>query len=292
MRPFTAEPGYTDDFVAVRDFLIRLNADEVRAPGFLWGRWEWGFALPHLDTTSLDRIGVWERDGRIVALATYEQGLGDAWLVVDPDHRDLLTEMVDHAIDRLAKDGKVRILVPDDDAELADIVTSRGLVRTRWDEPNSVLDLTGDLGYELPEGFRVVSLADEWDLRAFHRVMHRGFGHPGEPDYSEPELAWRLRSTSAPSQRPDLQLLVEVPGGGYGAFCGIWVRPGCPYAMVEPVCTDPDLRRRGLGRAAVLEGARRARDLGATKAYVGSGQEFYLALGFQPIVGGTFWETA
>src|SRR5690606_8729103 len=120
--------GFTDDFYAVRDFLVRLNADEVRKPGFLWGRWEWAFALPCQDTTALDHIGVWEQDGRVVGLATYEEGLGDAWLVVDPDHRDLLPAMVDHAVDRLSADGRVRILVPDDDAGLAGHAAARGLV--------------------------------------------------------------------------------------------------------------------------------------------------------------------
>ncbi|VEH35733.1 hypothetical protein [Cellulomonas fimi] len=239
VRPFTAEPGFTEDFCAVRDFLVRLNADEVRTPGFLWARWEWAFALPFQDTTALDRIGVWEQDGHVVGLATYEQGLGDAWLVVDPDHRDLLSAMVDHAVDRLSADGRVRILVPDDDAELAGHAAARGLVRAEDGEPNALLDLTSDLHYVLPDGYRTVSLADDWDLRAFHRLLHRGFGHAGEPDYGESELAWRLRSTASPSQRADLQVLVQSREGAYGAFCGVWLWPGSAYAMVEPVCSDP-----------------------------------------------------
>src|SRR5690606_4963893 len=65
-RAFTAEPGFTPDFFRVREFLRRLNAGEVRAPGFLWGRWEWAFCLPLQDQSALDRIGVWESDGEIV----------------------------------------------------------------------------------------------------------------------------------------------------------------------------------------------------------------------------------
>lgn len=289
MRPFTTESGFTDDFARVRDFLVHLNADEVRTPGFLWARWEWAFALPFLDTSALGRIGVWERDGGVVGLATYEQGPGDAWLVVDPDHRALLPAMVDHAVDHLAVDGRVRVLVPDDDGELADLAAARGLARTDDGEPNAVLDLAVDLGYRLPEGFRVTSLAEEWDLRAFHRLLHRGFDHPGEPDWSASELEWRLNSTASPGQRPELEVLVQAPDGSYTAFCGTWLWPGSEYALVEPVCTDPDWRRRGCGRAAVLEAVRRCRDLGARSAYVGSDQEFYRRLGFTPTVGGTWW---
>nr|WP_166805245.1 GNAT family N-acetyltransferase [Cryobacterium sp. TMT2-4] len=85
-------------------------------------------------------------------------------------------------------------------------------------------------------------------------------------------------------------MLVVAPDGDYAAYCGIWHEPGTTYALVEPVCTDPDHRRRGLGRAAVLEAARRCRDLGAQAAYVGSNQAFYSALGFTPHSNGIWWK--
>ena len=52
-------------------------------------------------------------------------------------------------------------------------------------------------------------------------------------------------------------------------------------AYIEPVATDPDYRRMGLGKAAVLECVRRSSILGADVAWVGSGLEFYLAIGFK-----------
>lgn len=33
-RRYTSEPGFTDDFFAVREFLGRINADRVTTPGF------------------------------------------------------------------------------------------------------------------------------------------------------------------------------------------------------------------------------------------------------------------
>jgi predicted N-acetyltransferase YhbS len=49
----------------------------------------------------------------------------------------------------------------------------------------------------------------------------------------------------------------------------------------EPVSTHPDFRRRGFGRAVVMEGIRRIAAVGAEKARVGSGQPFYEAIGFR-----------
>ena len=73
----------------------------------------------------------------------------------------------------------------------------------------------------------------------------------------------------------------EAPDGPFVSYAGTWYEGANRYAYVEPVATDPDYRRRGLGRAAVLEGLRRCAALGATVAYVGSDLAFYRALGFE-----------
>lgn len=45
----------------------------------------------------------------------------------------------------------------------------------------------------------------------------------------------------------------------------------------------------GLGKAAVLESMRRAAALGADTAWVGSDQEFYKAIGFEPMYAAYPW---
>ncbi len=58
---------------------------------------------------------------------------------------------------------------------------------------------------------------------------------------------------------------------------------------MDPVATDPDSRRMGLGSAAVAETLRRARSEGATVAWVGSDQEFYRQLGFAVTARSELW---
>ena len=65
-------------------------------------------------------------------------------------------------------------------------------------------------------------------------------------------------------------IVVEAPDGRFVSYCGMWYEPVHSIAYVEPVATDPDYRRMGLGRAAVMEGIRRCGALGATEAWVGS----------------------
>jgi ribosomal protein S18 acetylase RimI-like enzyme len=69
----------------------------------------------------------------------------------------------------------------------------------------------------------------------------------------------------------------------------MWFQPDHHYAYVEPVATDPDYRRMGLGKAAVLEGIRRCGALGATVTYVGNELPIYQAIGFRKVYVSECW---
>lgn len=121
-------------------------------------------------------------------------------------------------------------------------------------------------------------MAEENDLHKINRVLWRGFNHPGEPP--EDGIPGRVKSQSGPDFRKDITLAVKAPNGNFVSYCGMWYSPDLDYAVVEPVATDPDYRRMGLGKAIVLEGVRRCFAEGAMAAYVGSGQQFYQDIGF------------
>ncbi|MNI93404.1 hypothetical protein D3C73_1513510 [compost metagenome] len=69
----------------------------------------------------------------------------------------------------------------------------------------------------------------------------------------------------------------------------MWYDPEAGFALIEPVATDPDYRRMGLGKAAVLEGINRVGILGAKIALVGSSQQFYYSIGLRPYAVSTIW---
>ena len=66
----------------------------------------------------------------------------------------------------------------------------------------------------------------------------------------------------------------------YCAHCGLWYTEG-DTAYVEPVVTVPEHRKLGLARAVIYEACNRARNLGAKRATVLSGQAFYYRIGFE-----------
>jgi predicted N-acetyltransferase YhbS len=140
----------------------------------------------------------------------------------------------------------------------------------------------------VPEGFQVLSLADENDLTKINHVLWRGFNHPGEPPKEEEE--GRKKMQSSPNFQKDLTIVVADPDGQFRSFSGFWYVPENKYGVIEPLATDPDFRRMGLARAGVWEGVRRCRDLGAEIIYVGSDLPFYLSLGFQVLYTSRAWE--
>jgi GNAT superfamily N-acetyltransferase len=290
LRPYTAQPFFTKDYEKVRNFLISLNQKSLLMPHFVWARWEWMITHGGLNQTVLDRIGLWEDDGMLIALATYESSLGDGYFCVDPRYAHLKQHMLDYASEFLSKDGKLRVLIDNTDREFQRIAQARGFYPTQAKEEVAVAEIDERLSYKLPKGYSVHSMADGWDFYRYDRVMWRGFNHAGDPRQTDEEIACRKQMLSSPMIRPELVLAIKGPDGGYVSHCGTWYRPGDSYAYVEPAATDPDFRNKGFGRAAVLEAVRRCGNLGAKRVLVGSSQQFYYRIGFAPAFTGTFWE--
>jgi GNAT superfamily N-acetyltransferase len=294
LRHYTDQPGFTEDFIKVRDFLMRIHEPGHTDRNWLWARWEYMFSHPNLDETNLSRIGLWEDEGKLIALATYEDNIGATYFSLDSAYSYLKAEMLEYAIEYLScasEDGakSLRAVISDDDAEMREIAVKHGFTLTERRDPISEFRVSGPFpDIALPDGFSIVSLAEENDLYKIERVLWRGFNHPGEPpsDY----IPGRLKMQSGPSFRRDLTVVVKAPSGDFVSFCGMWYDRNTDYAYVEPVATDPDHRRMGLGKAAVLEGIKRCFAEGAEVAYVGSTQPFYLNIGFKPLFVGHWWE--
>jgi len=282
------------DYAAVTEFLAGLYQPQNCDGNWLWPIWEYAYTHPMFDETSTDRIALWEDAGRIVALATYESLLGEAFFSTSPDHAHLKPEMLAYAEDHLSAPGKdgrrrLRAFVNDFDLPFEQAVLDRGYVK----DPDSHRPMSQfvipspfpEIG--LPDGFHLQGLADDNDLRKWDRCLHRGFNHPGEPP--EDGIEGRKRMQSGPHYRKDIAIVAVAPSGDFVSFCGMWFDPANRLGYVEPVATDPDYRRRGLGRACVLEGIRRCGELGATVAYVGTDKPFYLSFGFRKLYTSNCW---
>ena len=280
------------DYETVGRFLTRVyQTDPPR--NWLQPRWVYAHAHPMIDKENRRRFAIWEDEGTIVAVVHYEDRMGVNYVQLDPRYSWLKREILDYAADHLVGDLKAGrgcyVYIDDADSEFGAIASGMGFEpKPEHTEPTSRLAIPEPFPeIQIPKGFRLQSLADEFDVRRVHRVMHRGFNHDGEPPADE--LEDRRRKLSAPGLRRDLTIVAVTANGDYVSFCGMWPVPESTACMIEPVATDPDYRRMGLGTACVLESIRRCAQEGQTIAYVGSDQAFYLSMGFEVCGRSTIW---
>lgn len=194
-----------------------------------------------------------------------------------------MLEVAEAKLARPDEDGHkiLRVFIHEADVEQRDMLQTAGYIHTeerdrtmsRCDIPDSEVDVA--------DGFELRSLGEVNDLGKVNRVMWRGFNHPGEPP--EDIIPFRKRMQSSPNFRFDLTLVALAPNGDYASYCGMWYDAVNRFGYVEPVATDPDYRRMGLGKAVVTESMKRCGRVGAKVIYVGSGQPFYRSMGFEPL---------
>lgn len=289
VRPYKRE----EDYDLIGDFLIETYNGE-KYNNWLQPRWEYMHYHPYLyeggGYNELNRIGIWEDSGKIVGIVHFEHSLGEVFFEVHPNYSHLKAEMLEYAEKNLygkTDDGRllIKAFINDFDNELIAITEAKGYVKDEsYPQFRTITKFTITDPFpeiKLPEGFKLKSLTEDNNLEKINRVLWRGFNHPGEAP--EKEVEGRKLMQSAPNFNKDITIVVEAPNGEFVSFCGMWYDADNKIAYVEPVATDPEYRRMGLGKAVVLEGVRRCGDLGATIAIVESGQEFYYGIGFEKV---------
>jgi GNAT superfamily N-acetyltransferase len=289
-RKYNPNPLFGEDYYALRKFLIMLDSHNYH-----FGRWDWMITHSYLDKSGLPHIGLWEENGEVVAAATYDCGLGKAFLLMLTNYRHLWEEMLIYAKNALAKDGKFKVSILDGDIDIQETAMRNGLYPTQDKECDAIYPIDIDkIHYTLPEGFTITSMADTYDLYKYGQVLWKGFNHEangeGSFKFRQEDLPeWEI-GFKRPNCNLDLKIAVVAPSGDFVSYCGMWQDITSKNALVEPVATDPAYRRMGLGKAAVLEAVRRCGILGAKQAFVGSSQQFYYNIGFRPYATSTWWE--
>lgn len=288
-RNYTDQAGLTPDYFRVRRFFVERGYAE-----FTYARWDWMATHSHLDRSAVRKIGLWAQDDQIVAVATFDCWLGEAFCLMLPGYEGLRGEMLRYAQDHLAADGRSGVYISDADAAFQSVAAKLGYVATERKENDAVFypDET-ELSLHLPEGFSLTSIKDTPSAYEYGRVLWKGFNHEanGEGPYrygsqNDDALAAELQN---PHVDASLRIAVVAPDGHFASYCGLWYDPEAGYGVVEPMATDPAYRKMGLGRAALHEGIRRVRERGCKRVFVGSSQQFYYSVGFRPCATATLW---
>jgi GNAT superfamily N-acetyltransferase len=251
------------------------------------------------DPSWTSQIHLWETEGGQLVGAVHPEYRGDANLELHPDYRHIENDMLAWAEEHLAiptDDGQQRQLhmfVHEYNVQRRRLLEQRGYEKLTWGGvglrlrfgtwplPDPVLAA----GYAL----RTTRPGDASDYQRVADILNAAFNRS---IHTAREA--RLFMTTSPSFRHDLDLVAEAPDGSFASYVGVTYDEINRRGIFEPVCTHPDHRRKGLARSLMFEGLRRLKTLGATDAYVGTGDavpanQLYESVGFTEAYRGHAW---
>ena len=278
----------TKDYEALCDFLIELNKDDNSRINWNWARFEWMYEHPYTNKEQLSSIGLWKDDNKIVAATLFDMYFGEGYCACLPKHMDLLPEVIEHAYKSLSDDEGFRLSICDDNFIEIETATKLGFDKVDQYETIMSLSLEKELPISLPSGFHFKDVDQDEDVREIQWLFWQGFDHGN--DREEFEREEEPSTSHRPHFNKRLSVGVVDANNELVTLVGVWFINKTNYAYVEPVCTIPRCRKKGLAKAAIYEALNRARELGAKKAYVLSDMDFYANLGFKKERHYTFYQ--
>ena len=268
-----------DDYEAVCEFLIELNAHDTSHINWNWARFEWMYEHPEFNKDLLESIGLWLEDGKVVGAAIYDMYFGEGFCGVLPEYKSLYPEMLDYACTNLKDESGFSIAVCDNNTDEIDMALNKGFIKIEQTENIMELDLEREFDAALPEGFRFACPDPVEDIYELSWLFWQGF------DHGEDKAEFEKEEITTPRMRKHFNKELSVAAcnneGELVSICGLWYSPKTDYVYVEPVCTIPRYRGKGVAKAVIHEALNRAKGLGAKRAFVISDMDFYTGLGFR-----------
>ncbi|MBR1483181.1 MAG: GNAT family N-acetyltransferase [Ruminococcus sp.] len=270
------------DYEAVCEFLIALNRENQSHINWNWGRFEWMMEHPEFDKSLMGSIGLWMDGEKVVGAAIYDMYFGEAFVGVLPEYRELYHEILDYAYRDLKDENGLGFAICSDSTGEISIAQSAGFEIAEQTETVMRLDLDKALPANLPDDLHYAELDPVKKPYAFQWLLWQGFDHGTDKEKFEkdgdiiPAIPEFRRHFN-----PTLSIAAKTGDGEYVSYCCLWYSDKTDYAYVEPVCTIPSYRGKGVAKAVIYEALNRAKTLGAKKAYVLSDMPFYEKLGFK-----------
>lgn len=297
MKPIMRLYQSAEDYWRIREFLrsVMLSNDRRELSWHVarWDYWVW-FANPDIEKIALEKnVFVWETAaGQIAAVLNPEQR-GHAFPQIHPDFRtpELDEEMIAVAEERLItadKDGhqKLCFWIDSKDKSYQGFLARRGFHKVDLPESQEYQHRLS-LDEPLPEppliaGYTLRSLGGGLEL--LERCYASGLGFHNDDIHvardNRDHSNWYHHIQSAPLYRRDLDVVALASDGSIASFCTIWFDDVTRTAYIEPVATVPAHRKKGLGKAVIMEGLQRLKRMGCKMAFVGGYSQAANALYF------------
>ena len=287
------------DLNLVWDFLIEIHdrylANGVAAPFF-----EYAITSTWMEKTYQHLNRLWFDGDKVVAFVFNEAPVTDIYFCLRPGYEELAEELVDYAEEAMPNfDNRRQFVVFETQKALTKALTDRAY-RIVYESQELIIDFEEtELNYELPEGFHFVDplRADPAKLAL---CCWKGFNHEDKGPFKnwldrDPGAEWNpvkqyngvLSETIAPPPHSthEYNVIIANEKEEYVCYAGMWWVPENNLAYMEPLCTIPEYRGRGLAAAALSRHYHRLKPLGA-KYMTGGNNDFYKKIGYHD---GTNW---
>ena len=280
------------DINLVWDFLVdifdRENGSGKPAPFF-----EHALRASWMDSSYsyLDRF--WFDGDKTVAFVYYEVPVTDIYFAVRKGYEYLADELINYAIASMPNFNDAQQFVFLNGQEfLMEAAAKRGFEKV-YEYEELVFDFENELKYELPEGYHFVEPEDT-DILKLSKLCWYGFGHGERGEFTrwdkyDDGLEWTPEKSHkdnvgefmapSPHSTHEYDVIIADENGEYVCFSGMWWISENKLAYMEPLCTSPEHRRKGLASAALTKHYHRMKALGATHM-TGGEDPFYEKIGY------------
>ena len=242
----------------------------------------------HLNRLWLDR-------GKVVGFVFTAEPVTSIFFNLRPGYEELAEDMVVYAEKNMPNfRNEQELVLFRGQSVFVDTVRKKGYV-TAAENIDLICDFKKTaLNYPLPEGFRFVD-PQNCDPVKLAVCTWKGFNHEDKGTFKDwknedqgalwnPAKAYNgtLSSFIAPPPHATQQynIIIENEEGVYVCFSGMWWVPQNKLAYMEPLCTIPEYRRKGLAASALAKHYSNLKPLGA-EVMTGGGDIFYSKIGYE-----------
>ena len=268
-----------------------FTPDECNGPAAPF--FEYALASSWQDKTYLRLNRFWLDGDKPVGFLFYEDDPNRLHFVLRPGYEALAGEMIDYGETAFPAFGEPRELVLNQGQKaLIEAVEARGYKVVDREEYKVFDFRTGKLDHPLPTGYRFVDPGRVDPLKAA-RCMWEGFNEgrgpftgweiPGTGPHELYQSVLGASSAPSPHATYERNVVIADEAGDYVCFAGMWWVEKNKLAYLEPLCTVPGHRHKGLAAAALSQHDRLLRPLGA-RIMTGGVSDFYRRIGYRDAI--------
>ncbi|TFG29499.1 GNAT family N-acetyltransferase [Candidatus Thorarchaeota archaeon] len=257
------------DFDKVRKFLIDTyqitNTFHNWIPSMFENSWRGPCGPPYKDAED-EYVKIWEEEKTGIVAVTISKPCGEFRIFIHPEFRNFeetLVEALETQFKEMKKNDtktKMYFIVEAGDTLRERLLENCGYENKGVCEHNRILPHDYNVPqYTLPEDYTIRHVDIEKDFENYRAVQGSVFSHCGEFMTLEAAKIY----SEADFYHSERDIVVVAPDGSFAAFATGRMDPISKLAEVEPVGVHPNHRRKGLGKAIVLECIRRLQKHGA-----------------------------